>query len=210
MFGLAAFALVACVAQARIATHHPFDRLGLANGVTLARAAGVALLLALAADPPVDPLVDPAVDPLADPRMALGALALSAALIALDGVDGWLARRQGLASAFGARFDMEVDALAILALSWLALGLGKAGPWILGIGLMRYAFVLAGLVVPRLAAPLPPSTRRKVVCVLQLVALTALLAPPVAPPVSSGLALLALAALVWSFAADLRWLACRT
>ncbi len=197
MFGLASFALVACVAQARIAAYHPFDRLGLANGITLARAAGVAALLALAAGPPVDP------------RMMLGALALSVVLIALDGIDGWAARRQGLVSAFGARFDMEVDALAILALAWLAFGLGKAGPWVLGIGLLRYAFVLAGLVSPRLAAPLPPSTRRKAVCVLQLVALTALIAPPVVPPASAAVALVALAALAWSFATDLRWLADR-
>ena len=195
MFGLAAFALVACVAQARIAAHHPFDRLGLANAVTLGRAAGVGALFALAADAP------------ADPDVAVAALGLSTVLIALDGLDGWLARRQGLASNFGARFDMEVDALAILALCWLALGLGKAGPWVLGIGLMRYAFVLAGLAEPRLAAPLPPSTRRKAICVLQLVALTTLLAPQVTPPVSTGIALFALAALTWSFAVDLRWLA---
>ena len=32
--------------------------------------------------------------------------------LSLDGVDGWLARREGLVSAFGARFDMEVDALS--------------------------------------------------------------------------------------------------
>ena len=38
-------------------------------------------------------------------------------LLALDGLDGWAARRQGLVSAFGARFDMEVDALLILALA---------------------------------------------------------------------------------------------
>ncbi len=193
LLGLASFALVAWIVQARIAAFHPFDRLGLANGVTLARAAGVALLFACAAAPPAG-------------AGAWGLLGLSAGLVALDGVDGWAARRQGLASDFGARFDMEVDALAILALAWLALGLGKAGPWVLGLGLLRYGFVLAGLAAPGLAAPLPPSFRRKAVCVLQLVVLTALLAPPLAPPVTNGLAFLAFGALVWSFAIDIRWL----
>ncbi|MER2509293.1 MAG: CDP-alcohol phosphatidyltransferase family protein [Amaricoccus sp.] len=197
LLGLAAFALVVWVVQVRIAAHHPFDRFGLANGITLVRAAGVGALLAFAASPP------------ADAGTAWSVLGLSAGLIALDGLDGWAARRQGLASGFGARFDMEVDALAILALAWLAVGLGKAGPWVLGLGLMRYAFLLAGLLAPRLSAPLPPSPRRKAVCVLQLLVLTALLAPPLTPPVSGDLALLAFGALAWSFATDLRWLAGR-
>jgi phosphatidylglycerophosphate synthase len=40
-------------------------------------------------------------------------------LLALDGLDGWLARRFGLASAYGARFDMEVDGFLILVLALL-------------------------------------------------------------------------------------------
>ena len=44
-------------------------------------------------------------------------LGLSAVALALDGVDGWWARRTGTCSAFGARFDMEVDAFLILVLS---------------------------------------------------------------------------------------------
>ena len=37
----------------------------------------------------------------------------------LDLVDGWVARRTGTASPFGARFDLETDAALILVLSWL-------------------------------------------------------------------------------------------
>jgi phosphatidylglycerophosphate synthase len=128
-------------------------------------------------------------------------------LLALDGIDGWLARRQRLETAFGARFDMEVDALFILVLAALAVGLGKAGAWVLALGMMRYGFVAASLAWPWLAAPLPPSLRRKAVCVLQIAVLAALLAPPVAPPVSGALAAAAFAALAWSFAVDVRWLA---
>jgi phosphatidylglycerophosphate synthase len=109
-------------------------------------------------------------------------------------------------SAFGARFDMEVDALLILALSGLAAGLGKAGAWVIGLGVLRYGFVLAGWLAPRLAQPLPPSRRRQAVCVLQVVVLGLMLAPPVMPPVSVALAAAAFAALAWSFAADVAWL----
>ncbi len=152
-------------------------RFGLANSVTLVRAGGAAVFAGLVAAPEL--VAGTAA------WLAAGAAAL---LLALDGVDGWAARRQGLASAFGARFDMETDALTILALSALALALGKAGPWVLALGLMRYAFVAAGLLWPRLAAPLPPSFRRKAVCVLQIGVLAALVAPVVVPPASTGLA----------------------
>ena len=70
--------------------------------------------------------------------------------LALDAVDGWVARRTGTVSALGARFDMEVDAFLILVLSgYVAPTLGG---WVLAIGLMRYAFVAAGWVLPWLRA----------------------------------------------------------
>ncbi len=188
----AIFVLVGILVVIAAAAHHPHARFGLANQVTLARAGGAAIFAGL----------------VAAPELVVGwtAAAAAAGLLALDGIDGWAARRQGLESGFGARFDMETDALIILALAALALALGKAGPWVLALGAMRYAFVAAGLVWPRLARPLPPSLRRKAVCVLQVVALTVLLAPVVAPPVSASIGAVALAVLGWSFAMDLRWL----
>lgn len=193
--GLLAYGAVAAVVLDRLPLHHPHPRFGLGNGITLLRAAGAAVLAGLALDPAV----------LAGPR-GWWAFAAVAVLLALDGVDGWAARREGQASAFGARFDMEVDSLLVLALSALALGLGKAGPWILAIGLMRYAFVLAGHAWTALARPLPPSRRRDAVCVAQVAALGLLLAPPVVPPLSAALAAAALAALAASFATDVAWL----
>lgn len=177
--------------HARLKAHHPHARLGWGTVVTIARAGGVAIFAALALQPQV--LWGAAV------WIALAAAIL---LLTLDGLDGMLARRQGLISPFGARLDMEIDALLILALSALALGLDKAGVWILCLGLMRYAFVAAGLAVPALARPLPPSWRRKAVCVVQVCALSLLLAPWLLPPVSSAIGLAALAALVWSFGID--------
>lgn len=189
------YGIAAGVALAHLPRSHPHPRFGAANAVTLARLGGVAVFAALAMEPG-----------LLTGSGGWWALAFALLLLAFDGLDGWLARRQGLASAFGARFDMEVDTLLILALALIAFAQDMAGPWILGLGLLRYAFVIAGWLTPRLAAPLPESLRRKTVCVLQVVALTALLAPPVMPPVSGLLAATAFAALLWSFAVDLRWL----
>ena len=192
-FALALFAMIALVVRDRLAAHHPHDRFGAANAVTLLRAAGVACFAGLALEPG-----------LLAGSAAWWAAAGGALILALDGIDGALARRQRTASAFGARFDMEVDALFVLALSALALALGKAGPWVLGLGLMRYGFVAAGYLAPALRAPLPPSFRRKAVCVFQIAVLAILLAPPVAPPHSTGLAAVAFAALAGSFAVDIR------
>jgi phosphatidylglycerophosphate synthase len=193
--GLATFAATAAIVLDRVAIHHPFSRFGVGNTITLLRAAGAALLVAVAFEPS---LLDGE-----HAWLALGGVVL---LLALDGVDGRIARNQELTSGFGARFDMEVDALLILALSALALGTGKAGAWVLGIGLMRYAFVAAGRLWPALARPLPPSRRRAVVCGLQVAALGLLLAPPVVPPSSSLIAGLAFALLAGSFAIDTVWL----
>jgi len=104
---MALFALAGAVVLARLGRFHPHARFGLANGVTLLRAGGTAVFAALALEPAL----------LADPRAAWAAFAGACLLLALDGLDGLAARRQGLASAFGARFDMEVDAGLILALA---------------------------------------------------------------------------------------------
>ena len=132
--------------------------------------------------------------------------ALAGLALVLDGFDGWLARRTGTASAFGARFDMETDAFFILVLSGLVWQLGKIGPWVLAIGAMRYAFVAAALVVPRLSEPLFPSRRRQAVCVIQVVALAACLVPAVGPGATTALAAVALITLAYSFAVDIVWL----
>ena len=120
-------------------------------------------------------------------------MVLACAATALDGVDGWLARRSGMSSAFGARFDMEVDALLILALSVLAWHHGKAGAWVLLSGLLRYVFLAAGWTWPRMQRPLPASRRRQAVCVIQVVGThRGRCCRRVAPPASSWIAAAAL------------------
>ena len=46
-------------------------------------------------------------------------VALATVGLVLDAVDGWIARRTRTVTALGARFDGEVDAFLILALSVL-------------------------------------------------------------------------------------------
>lgn len=129
---------------------------------------------------------------------------LIAVALALDGVDGFLARKLNLASDFGARFDMEIDALLLLILSLLVWQTGQAGAWVLLIGLIRYAFVAASWFCKPLAGPLGPSFRRKTVCALQGIALLACLLPPLDQSRSSVIAFMALSALVLSFGLDIK------
>lgn len=192
-FGLGAGVVALCLQR-----HWRAPQLGYANALTLGRMALAALMLV----------------PLLRPELTEGAtgwaiFGLALATLALDGLDGPLARRAGLAGPWGARFDMEVDAVFALLLSAVVWQSGAAGPWVLLVGGMRYLFVLASFALPWLAAPLPQRFRRKLVCVIQIGALVLLLAPVLVPPVSILVALVALALLTWSFAADVLWLARR-
>jgi len=187
----AVFAAMAALVVGAIAAGHPFPLFGSANHVTMLRAALVALVAGLAEERPAT-------------LMAWFVVALTAMLAALDGVDGWLARRTRMASPFGARFDTEVDAFFILLLSLLVWRFDKAGAWVLGCGLMRYAFVASGWVLPWMAGPLTPTYRGKFVAVLQVVGLAVALAPVVPSPFSDAVAGVTLAALTWSFAVDVR------
>ena len=173
--------------------NHPFAEFGLANAVTLARATFVALVTA-------------AIGERSEPAIAAVAAATAIAVTLMDGVDGWLARRNGMSSAFGARFDMEVDALLIQALSILVWTHDKAGAWVILSGLLRYIFVAAGWVWPWMERPLEPSRRRQTVCVVQVVALIVALEPFVTRPASNAIAAFALAVLAGSFLVDTRWL----
>jgi phosphatidylglycerophosphate synthase len=170
---------------------HSAPSLGPANLVTTIRAMGVALVTACTGEP-------------ASAALAWTLVGTSSVIVALDGLDGWLARRTRMASAFGARFDMETDALLVFVLSVLVWQYGKAGAWILAGGAMRYAFVAAGAVWPWLARPLGSTIRGKTIAVVFIVGLIIALAPAVPWPASAGVAATALVALTWSFSVDVR------
>jgi phosphatidylglycerophosphate synthase len=113
------FAAAAVLSIGFLGEHHPFDRFGPGNTTTTIRAALVALLASLVGEQAI-------------PIVAVSAAGVGLAATLLDGVDGWLARRARMTSAFGARFDMETDVFLVLAALWCAVR--KAGAWVLCAG----------------------------------------------------------------------------
>lgn len=199
--GVALFAGFLLAVARGLTAHHPHPRLGAANRITLARAAITCLIATRAIEPA--PLGQ-------QERWMLAAIAVAALL--LDGADGWAARRQGLASAFGARFDLEVDAFAILVLSITVVKAHAVPCWALAIGLMRYLYLAGGLALPLLRRPLPPrpiaDQRRKTIAVVQSLGLIIAMAPAISPGCAQAACAVALGLLVYSFAADIVILRC--
>ena len=173
--------------------HSPHLSFGAANQTTVARGVLVAFLAVLLFER-------------TDTRAQLVALVVACLAATLDAVDGWLARRTRMSSEFGARFDMETDAVFILVLSLWAWRLGKAGPWVVAGGMLRYAFVVAAVFLPAMRGDLPASFRRKAIAALQMVALLIVIAPFVPPHISAPLAAAALVTLAASFFFDTLWL----
>jgi phosphatidylglycerophosphate synthase len=114
----------------------PSGRFGPANVITAGRLLLLLLLAAFAH------------------RLSSFVLAMGFLLVLLlDVLDGHVARRGGHVSAFGASFDMEVDAAFILFMGyWLWLRAGH-GAWVLVPGLLRYAYVLTIVLVPPTGNP---------------------------------------------------------
>jgi phosphatidylglycerophosphate synthase len=191
-FGLfAALTGVTAIFTRTLSACYPHQRLGLCNVVTFFRAALVCFLFGMLFTPDVsDWLV----------------LGIATIAFALDWADGWLARRAGLVSELGARFDMETDAALAAVLSLWLIVTGTTGAEILVLGFTRYAFVLVSHALPALKRSLFPSVRRKAVCVVQIAALILLICPltpnAAIPAISGGAAVL----LLWSFAVDTLWL----
>ncbi len=131
-------------------------------------------------------------------------LTLVVVALALDWVDGQVARRTGTASAFGARFDMETDAFLILVLS--AYAAADLGWWVLLIGAARYLLWLAERVLPWLRRPVPPRYWRKVVAAVQGISLAVAVSGLLPSGWSAGLLVGALALLAESFGRDVWWL----
>jgi phosphatidylglycerophosphate synthase len=169
--------------------HHPFDRYGPANQITTFRAALVASIVALIFEP-------------ATPAAAWAATVMAVIATVLDGVDGTVARRTRLSSAFGARFDVEVDSLLVMALSLLLWQHGRIGAWVLAGGLYRYVFVATGRVLPWMARPLTATKRARLIAACHMLGLTIALAPIIAPAVAAVGVGATLALLSWSFAMD--------
>jgi phosphatidylglycerophosphate synthase len=167
-------------------------RVGPASWITLARAmlaVGVASLVA---------------DSFARGTSVALLVTLAAVALALDAVDGPVARRTGTATARGARFDGEVDAFLILVLSvYVARG---SGAWVLAIGAARYVFLAGEGLLPWMREPLPPRRWRRVVAATQGVVLTVAAAGILPEGLTDTLLLAALVLLAASMGQCAWWL----
>ncbi len=187
-----ACAVTMATALARGLARGPDERLGPASWVTLARGTLAVGVAALAADSLVH----------GTPVALL--VTLAAVALVLDAVDGWVARRTGTATALGARFDGEVDALLILALSVYVAP--ACGAWVLAIGAARYLFLAGEWLLPWMRAPLPPRRWRKVVAATQGVVLTVAAAEVLPLALTQALLGVALALLAASMGQCTWWL----
>ena len=168
------------------------ERLGPASWVTLARATlavGVAAL---------------AVDSLSHGTPVALLVTFASVALVLDAVDGWVARHTGTATALGARFDGEVDAFLILALSVYVAP--ACGAWVLAIGAARYLFLAGEWLLPWMRAPLPPRRWRKVVAAAQGVVLTGAASGFLPLALTQALLVAALALLAASMVQCVWWL----
>jgi phosphatidylglycerophosphate synthase len=185
-------AVITNAALAHGLSRYRIERLGPADWVTLARStlgvAGAALVAnSFDGRPPVTMLVS-----------------LAAVALALDAVDGWVARRTGTTGTLGELFDAEVDAFLILVLSVYVAR--SAGAWVLAIGAARYAFLAAGWALPWMRAPLPPRYWRKFVAAAQGIVLTISAAEVLPRPLTEAVLVVALVLLAESFGRDAWWL----
>ncbi len=187
------YALFAAVLLGLASRAGVLKRFGAANMITCFRAALSAILAGAIAN----------ADTLAE---SWWLASLAAIALALDGLDGYVARRQKFTSKFGAFFDQEVDAAFILVLTLLLLASGKIGIWIVAIGLMRYILLCVGVIWPILATPLPKSRIRSSVCGLLVAALVICLLPVIESNMATLIGGAALIALTLSFGKDVIWL----
>lgn len=186
------YLVVSNAALARGLRRHRIVRFGSANAATAARSTAVGLITALVATSFTASISVPLL------------LCLTIPALAFDAVDGWLARRTDSATELGARFDMEVDAFLLLALSTYVAP--EVGWWALAIGLLRYGFVAAGWLLPMMRQPLPPRYWRKVAAAVSGIALTVAASGLFALWVDVAVTAIALALLVESFGRDVAWL----
>src|SRR5581483_1532160 len=163
-----------------------------ADWVTLARTLLIAVVAGLVADS------------FSRPVSITALVTLSSVALALDAVDGQVARRTGTVTPLGGRIDGEVDAFLILLLS-IAVS-QDYGSWVLIIGAARPALLLAGRVIPWLAAPLPPRYWRKVVAAVQGIVLTVAVSGEVDSRTGMIAVVVALLLLTESFGRDVIWL----
>ena len=171
------------------------DSLGLANGLTLARAvliAGVAGFAVVSVEGSLRWL----------PALGYGTA------VALDAFDGAVARSVGVETPLGERLDMAVDTTGFLVAPLVAVAWGLLPVWYLSLSAARYCY-LAGCALWRrrggTVGDLPPSRLRRPLAALQMVFITCALVPVAPTPLVWTLAPLVLLPSLVVFGRD--WLA---
>jgi len=165
---------------------YPHRFIGFGNLVSLLRLALTASLLA----------------PILGGSATEALVVLATILLLLDGVDGFLARKEQRVSSFGARLDIEVDsafALVLVINIWAA---GIAGPFILLLAAPRYLFMAFSQFLPWLRKPLPSRLSGKVVGVVHIISLIILNIPLLASWLVIPIVLAVSLGLIWSFGKD--------
>ena len=119
--------------------------------------------------------------------------------VALDYLDGWVARRTDRSSALGADLDLAFDALGFLLVPPVGVVWGVLPPWYLFRGGEAYRRYRG-----RRVAPVPPSRVRRPLAALQMVVVTVALLPPFPPRVTIPLATASMVPSLVVFARD--WL----
>ena len=190
LVALGSFAVAGVATVWLVRRHHPHPRLGTANVITVVRMALAASLIAA----------------VVAPVQVWAVLVVSIVALVLDGFDGWFARKENLASRFGARLDVEVDSALTVVLALAAVNAQTAGLLVLALCLPRYFFVAASWFAPWLTRSLPERLDRKVICVVQVGTLIGLQLPPLAALFGVALTVVVSAALLWSFGRDVYWL----
>lgn len=164
----------------------PSGRFGWANRTTALRLGALGLL------------------PVLPPDATWTVVALGLTVLAADGVDGWLARRLDLSSEFGEFFDKETDTLFLLLLCVLTAFRGALPVWIVGLGILRYVFVMTLFALQPHASKEERSSVAQYIYVSVVVALLAAFLPY--PSVYQPLVLVATGALLYSFGRDFVWI----
>lgn len=122
---------------------------------------------------------------------------------ALDGVDGYVARRTGTVSERGGRWDNTTDATLVAVLATAVAG---AAPWAPAGAALYPAYRLGQRVRQAWRRPLPGSRRGKVVGGVLTGTLLGATVPGMPRAVVRPAVAVAVGLVTWSFAVDLTWL----
>ncbi|HFE63992.1 MAG TPA: hypothetical protein ENK14_06185 [Caldithrix sp.] len=131
-------------------------------------------------------------------------LGIGLLILILDGVDGWLAKRNHETSDFGAYFDKETDAFFMLILCLLAIGKGLIWSWVVLLGLMRYLFAIFLFLYK---TEVKAERRSQVGRIIYIIVVSALLSAFLPYPVIYQPAILIATVLLgYSFSRDILWI----